>query len=45
MTIEFFLEPDLNYEAPDVQKITALVVGQVLQLDDADHTVKRVADL
>ncbi|KZN20487.1 MULTISPECIES: hypothetical protein [Pseudomonas] len=43
--VEFFLDPDRNYEKADVQKIVALEVGESLELDGTDHTVKRIADM
>lgn len=44
VTIKYFLDPDMNYRAADVQRINALDVGYSLELNGADHTVKRVAD-
>lgn len=43
--VEFFLDPDRNYDKVDVQKIVALEVGESLALDGTDHTVKRVEDM
>jgi hypothetical protein len=43
--VEFFLDPDRNYEKADVQHIVALEVGESLELDGTDHTVKRIADM
>lgn len=42
--IDYFLDPEMNYRLADVKRINGLEIGDAVEINGPDHTVKRVQD-